>query len=64
MELLPVLRFVRNRAGQDLVDYALLAGGLTLLAAAFLPSLIDMIVTVFNAITSAILARGTSGASN
>jgi Flp pilus assembly pilin Flp len=61
MELLPVLRFVRNRAGQDLVDYALLAGGLTLLAAAFLPSLCAVIATVFNEITAALLGR-TSGA--
>jgi|SRR5215469_10083153 len=60
MTLLSVIRFARDRAGQDLIDYALIAGLLALVVGAILPSVASIIVTIFNHISSAILTRVSS----
>lgn len=56
-----VIKFARDRAGQDLIDYALMGGLLALVAGAVLPSVAAIIATTFNDITSAVLNRVSSG---
>ena len=45
-------RLWRNQRGQDVVEYALMAGFVTVVAAAVMPSVSGSISTIFSKITS------------
>ena len=62
MEPLSVLRLARDKTGQDLIDYALIAGFLALVAGAVMPSVAEILGKIFGDISSAILTRMSSGA--
>lgn len=62
MGLLSLLRLARDKAGQDLVDYALIAGFLALFAGAVLPGVAAILGKIFGDISSAILTWLPSGA--
>ncbi len=48
-----LLRFWRNRRGQDLIEYALLAAAIAIVVAGFLPpSVMPSVSTIFAKLTS------------
>lgn len=46
----------RDQKGQDIIEYALLAGFVATAAAAFAPNIVTSISTIFSKITSAMAA--------
>lgn len=62
MECPSLIRLARDKAGQDLIDYALIAGFLALAAGAVMPSIAAILAKIFGEISSAILTRMSSGA--
>ena len=54
-----IVRLVKDRKGQDMVEYALLAGFIAVAAGAVLPGISDDISTIFSKMASVV-----SGASN
>ena len=49
-----IARFFKNRKGQDLVEYALLAGFIAVAAGALLPPIADSISTIFSRMASVV----------
>ena len=49
-----IARFFKNRKGQDLVEYALLAGFIAVAAGALLPPVADSISTIFSRMASVV----------
>ena len=45
-------RLIRNNKGQDMVEYALLAGFIAVAAGALLPNISDSISTIFSRLVS------------
>jgi pilus assembly protein Flp/PilA len=60
-DLLWKLRIWRDTRGQDLIEYALMAGFVSLAAAAIMPGLATSISTIFSKVASTLTAAaGTS----
>ena len=51
-------RFWRDTRGQDLIEYALMAGFVAVAAGAVMPSIATSIKTIFNSVQSALTAGG------
>lgn len=51
-----MIRVVRDRKGQDMVEYALLAGFIAVAAGALLPNISDSISTIFSRMASVVSA--------
>lgn len=49
-----IVRFVQDRKGQDMVEYALLAGFIAVAAGALLPNISDSISTIFSRMASVV----------
>ena len=49
-----IIRLVQNRKGQDMVEYALLAGFIAVAAGALLPGISDSISTIFSRMASVV----------
>ena len=49
-----IARLVRDRKGQDMVEYALLAGFIAVAAGALLPNISDSISTIFSRMASVV----------
>ncbi len=50
------VRLVKDRKGQDMVEYALLAGFIAVAAGALLPGISDSISTIFSRMASVVSA--------
>jgi Flp pilus assembly pilin Flp len=53
---LMIVRLFKDRKGQDLVEYALLAGFIAVAAGALLPPIADSISTIFSRMASVVSA--------
>ncbi len=53
---LSVKRFVDDTRGQDLIEYALMAGFVAVAAGAIMPSVATQITTIFSKVTSLLTA--------
>jgi pilus assembly protein Flp/PilA len=51
-----IVRLVKDRKGQDMVEYALLAGFIAVAAGALLPGISDSISTIFSRMASVVSA--------
>jgi Flp pilus assembly pilin Flp len=51
-----IVRLFKDRKGQDLVEYALLAGFIAVAAGALLPPIADSISTIFSRMASVVSA--------
>ena len=51
-------RILRDTSGQDLIEYALMAGFVAVAAGALMPNIASSISTVFSKITSLLVAAG------
>ena len=54
------LRIVKDQKGQDMVEYALLAGFIAVAAGAILPGISDSISTIFSKMASVVSAASTT----
>jgi pilus assembly protein Flp/PilA len=54
-----LIRAWRNRRGQDLIEYALMAGFVAVAAGAIMPSVASSISTIFSQISSVMSAAST-----
>ncbi len=65
-KLLLKLSAYKNTSGQDLIEYALMAGFVAMAAAAILPGVASSISTIFSQVASALPADATpvAGATN
>ena len=54
-----IVRLVKDRKGQDMVEYALLAGFIAVAAGALLPGISDSISTIFSRMASVVSAAAT-----
>ena len=54
------LRIVKDQKGQDMVEYALLAGFIAVAAGAILPGISDSISTIFSKMASVVTAASTT----
>jgi len=59
--LLSKLRILRDTRGQDLIEYALMAGFVALAAAAILPGLGTSISTIFSKVASVVSEAASQG---
>jgi pilus assembly protein Flp/PilA len=50
--LAAILRLINNRQGQDLIEYALMAGFVAVAAGAVMPSVASTIGTIFSEVSS------------
>ena len=55
-----IARLLKDRKGQDMVEYALLAGFIAVAAGALLPSISTSISTIFSRMASVVSAAATS----
>ena len=55
-----IIRLVKDRKGQDMVEYALLAGFVAVAAGAILPGISDSISTIFSKMASVVSAASTT----
>lgn len=55
-----IVRLVKDRKGQDMVEYALLAGFIAVAAGALLPGISDSISTIFSRMASVVSAAATA----
>ena len=55
-----ILRLVKDKKGQDMVEYALLAGFVAVAAGAILPGISDSISTIFSKMASVVSAASTT----
>ena len=55
------LRFLRNTHGQDLIEYALMAGFVAVAAGAVMPGIADSISTIFSKVGSVMALASTQG---
>ena len=53
------LRILADTRGQDLIEYALMAGFVAVAAGAIMPSVADSIITIFSKIGSVMTAAST-----
>jgi pilus assembly protein Flp/PilA len=58
MILISKLRLIRDTRGQDLIEYALMAGFVAVAAGAIMPGVAAEIQTIFAAVSSALAAAG------
>ena len=56
-----LIRSWHETAGQDLVEYALMAGFVAVAAGAVIPNVADSISTIFSKVTSALNVAATQG---
>ena len=61
MKLALKLSALKDTSGQDLVDYALMAGFLTVAAGAIMPGVASSISTIFSQVGSALVIASTQG---
>jgi pilus assembly protein Flp/PilA len=54
-------RIARDRRGQDLIEYALMAGFVAVAAGAIMPGVATSISTIFSQISSVMTAASTQG---
>jgi pilus assembly protein Flp/PilA len=59
--LILVMRAWRDRRGQDLIEYALMAGFVAVVAGAIMPGVASSISTIFSSISSVMTAASTQG---
>ena len=59
--LISSLRIVRDTKGQDLIEYALMAGFVAVSAGAIMPSVAASISTIFSSIASVMLGAASQG---
>ena len=59
--LVRMMGFWRDTKGQDLIEYALMAGFLAVIAGALMPGVATSISTIFSQIASALSAAATQG---
>ena len=60
-KLLNLMKSLRsNRKGQDLIEYALMAGFVAVAAGAIMPSVADSISTIFSKVASVMTAAATA----
>ncbi len=57
--LIFVMRAWRDRRGQDLIEYALMAGFVAVAAGAIMPSVASSISTIFSSVASVMTAAST-----
>lgn len=55
-----ILRLVKDKKGQDMVEYALLAGFVAVAAGAILPGISTSISTIFSKMASVVAAASTT----
>jgi len=55
------LRAIRDTSGQDLIEYALMAGFVAVAAGAVMPGVADSISTIFSEVASSIANTSTQG---
>jgi pilus assembly protein Flp/PilA len=55
------LRVLRDTHGQDLIEYALMAGFVAVAAGAVMPNIADSISTIFSKVSSALNVAATQG---
>jgi Flp pilus assembly pilin Flp len=55
------LRALKDTAGQDLIEYALMAGFVAVSAGAVMPGLADSISSIFSKVGSALVDASTQG---
>jgi pilus assembly protein Flp/PilA len=53
-----LMKLARDTRGQDLIEYALMAGFVAVAAGAFMPNVADSISTIFSAVSSALTVAG------
>lgn len=58
---LRITNLVRNTSGQDLIEYALMAGFVAVAAGAIMPNVAENIVAVFSKISSVMTAANATG---
>lgn len=61
MNLVWKLRIWKDTRGQDLIEYALMAGFVAVAAGAIMPNVATSISTIFSKISSALSAASTQG---
>lgn len=54
--LAAIMRLVKNRQGQDLIEYALMAGFVAVAAGAVMPTVAGSISTIFSQVASVMAA--------
>ncbi len=59
--LIFVMRAWRDRRGQDLIEYALMAGFVAVAAGAIMPGVASSISTIFSSVASVMTAASTQG---
>jgi pilus assembly protein Flp/PilA len=55
-----VMNLLRNKKGQDLIEYALMAGFVAVAAGAIMPGVADSINTVFSKVNSVMIGAAAS----
>ena len=55
-----IVRFVRDEQGQDLIEYALMAGFVAVAAGAVMPGVADSINVVFSKVNSLLVSAASS----
>ncbi len=58
------LRIVKDTKGQDLIEYALMAGFVAVAAGAIMPGVAGSISTIFNAVSTNLAAAASQGAAS
>ena len=61
MDLVLKLRIWKDTKGQDLIEYALMAGFVAVAAGAIMPTVATSISTIFSKISSSMAAAATQG---
>jgi pilus assembly protein Flp/PilA len=61
MKLVLKLRVLMNTSGQDLIEYALMAGFVAVAAGAVMPGVADSISTIFSQVGSVMSIASTQG---
>lgn len=61
---LVIVQLVKDLKGQDMVEYALLAGFIAVAAGALLPGISDSIITIFSRMASLVAAAARGGGGN
>ncbi len=59
--LIFLMRTWRDRRGQDLIEYALMAGFVAVAAGAIMPNVASSISTIFSSVASVMTASSTQG---
>lgn len=54
-----LVRLAKNRQGQDLIEYALMAGFVAVAAGAIMPGIASSISTIFSSVASVMTAAST-----